>query len=91
MIRRIRVLAVAIVLAAPLFGMLGNHVVGIQHSLSTNGPWTTIGYAKVSAAGRVTLNKSAPAARLLPRVLRRLGFLLRLIQRGCTRVMRQWP
>jgi len=41
----------------------GNHVVGIQHSLSPNGPWTTISYAKVNSAGRVTINKTAPAAR----------------------------
>ena len=41
----------------------GNHVVGIQHSLSPYGPWSTISYAKVNSAGRVTVSKTAPAAR----------------------------
>jgi hypothetical protein len=41
----------------------GNHVVAVQHSLTANGPWTTIAYAKVNAAGRVTIRRTASAPR----------------------------
>jgi hypothetical protein len=41
----------------------GSHVVGVQHSLSPDGPWTTISYARVGPAGRVTIRKTAPGVR----------------------------
>ena len=40
-----------------------NRVVGIQSASSPHGPWTTVGYAKASAAGRATLNIRATGAK----------------------------